>query len=328
MTAAVAPTPSTKATLSEQLSLSIVIPVLDEQDSVCELHRQVGTVLEQLNGSYEIIFVDDGSQDHTLSRLKTIHRDDPHVRILSLRRRFGKTAALVAGFLESKGAIVITMDGDLQDDPAEIPRFLEQLDEGQDLVVGWKRERKDPLTKTIPSRIFNAIVRFSSGLYLHDFNCGFKAYRREVLEDLRLYGDMHRFVPVMAAWKGYRVDEIVVHHRERTYGRSKFGAGRMISGMFDFVRVLFLTRYMQKPLQLFGGSGLMFLAIGVGCGIYLAILKFVTGQSIGLHHLPLLMLTVLLIMFGALLFALGLIGEMQRHSGYRAAEEYSVRERL
>jgi glycosyltransferase involved in cell wall biosynthesis len=312
----------------ESTAISIVIPVLDEAGSVCELHKQLREALTRLAVTYEIVFVDDGSGDDTLEHLKAIHLQDPDVRVISLRKRFGKTAALVAGFRESVGRVVITMDGDLQDDPVEIPRFLELLDEGYDLVVGWKRERKDPLTKTLPSRVFNAVVRWSSGLRLHDFNCGFKAYRREVLDDLRLYGDMHRFVPVMAAWKGYRVGEIEVHHRPRKFGRSKFGAGRAVSGMFDFVRVLFLTRYMQKPLQLFGGAGLLLFAVGVGCGIYLGGLKFVGHESIGLHHLPLLMLTVMLILFGALLFALGLIGEMQRHSGYRAVEEYSVKERL
>jgi len=308
--------------------VSVVIPVFDEEESVEELHRQLTVVLRSIDVGYEILFVDDGSRDHTFERLAAIHSQDPAVRVISLRRRFGKTAALVAGFRESLGSRVITMDGDLQDDPAEIPRFLDLLDRGSDLVVGWKRTRHDPITKTYPSKLFNAMVRASSGIPLHDFNCGFKAYRREVLEDLRLYGDMHRFVPVMAEWKGYRVGEIEVNHREREFGRSKFGAGRALSGMFDFVRVLFLTRYMQKPLQLFGGTGMLLFAAGVGCGIYLAVLKLALGQSIGLTHLPLLLLTVMLILFGALLFALGLIGEMQRHSGYRAVDEYSVRARL
>ncbi|HEV3311666.1 MAG TPA: glycosyltransferase family 2 protein [Chloroflexota bacterium] len=310
------------------LSLSIVVPVLDEEDSVGELHRQMTGALGTLGIEYEILFVDDGSRDGTFERLAALQAADSHVRVISLRRRFGKTAALVAGFKESSGSVVITMDGDLQDDPNEIPRFLGSLEEGNDLVVGWKRLRHDPASKTLPSKIFNAAVRTSSGIPIHDFNCGFKAYRREVLDDLRLYGDMHRFVPVMAHWKGYKVAEIEVNHRERQYGRSKFGAGRVISGMFDFVRVLFLTRYMQKPLQLFGGAGLVLFLTGVGCGVYLGILKFIAGESIGLSHLPLLFLTVMLILFGALLFAIGLVGEMQRHFGYRATEEYSVRVRL
>lgn len=322
--------PSTRVDTDMQgaVAVSVVIPVLDEEHSVDELHRRLTDVLRSLDVSYEILFVDDGSGDGTFDRLAALHERDPAVRVISLRKRFGKTAALVAGFRESCGSIVITMDGDLQDDPREIPRFLALLDQEADLVVGWKKERRDPLTKTIPSKIFNATVRKASGIGLHDFNCGFKAYRREVLDDLRLYGDMHRFVPLMAAWKGYRVAEVEVHHHERRLGQSKFGAGRVFTGMFGFVRVLFLTRYMQKPLQLFGGTGLVLFLGGIACGIYLSILKFLYGQSIGVRHLPLLLLTVMLILFGALLFAIGLIGEMQRHSGYRATEEYSVRKRL
>lgn len=310
------------------LDLSVVIPVLDEEGSVEELHHELTKVLDGLGLDYEILFVDDGSRDQTFDRLANIFRSDRRVRVISLRRSFGKTAGLVAGFRECKGRIVITMDGDLQDDPEEIPRFLQALDGGCDLVVGWKRERHDPITKRAPSRIFNAVVRRSSGIGLHDFNCGFKAYRREVLDDLRLYGDMHRFVPVLAGWKGYRVGEIPVRHHERRFGRSKFGAGRLVSGIFDFVRVLFLTRYMQKPLQLFGTAGLLLFTLGVAGGIYLAVLKFAYNQSIGLHHLPLLLLTVMLILFGTLLVAIGLIGEMQRHLGYQAADEYSVKVRL
>lgn len=310
------------------VEISLVIPVLDEENSVEPLHREVDAVMRTVGRSYEIVFVDDGSGDDTLAQLESIASADSTVRVISLRRNFGKTAALVAGFRESSGAIVVTMDGDLQDDPAEIPRFLASIQAGSDLVVGWKRERHDPLGKTAPSRVFNGVVRRASGIMLHDFNCGFKAYRRDVLDDLRLYGDMHRFVPVMAAWKGYEVAELPVNHRERSHGRSKFGAGRMISGMFDFIRVLFLTRYMQKPLQLFGGTGIILFLGGLGAGVYLAVLKFAYGQSIGISHLPLLLLTVLLILFGAVLFAIGLVGEMQRHLGYRATDEYSVKRRI
>ncbi len=309
------------------VQLSVVVPLLDEQGSVVELHRQLTPVLDELDLASEILFVDDGSSDGTFEELEGLHGLDPRVRVIALRRHFGKTAALVAGFREARGEIVITMDGDLQDDPAEIPRFLALLRQGYDLVVGWKRERHDPPTKTVPSKIFNAVVRAASGITLHDFNCGFKAYRRAVLDDLRLYGDMHRFVPVMAAWKGYRVAEIEVHHRERRFGRSKFGAGRVMAGVIDLIRVLFLTRYMQKPLSLFGTTGLVLFLLGVVGGIYLAVLKLM-GQSIGVSHLPLLFLTVMLILFGTILLAIGLIGEMQRHYGYHASDEYSIRTRL
>lgn len=309
-------------------SLSLVIPVFNEEESLAELHRQLAAVLDPLGHTYEIVFIDDGSTDGTFMQLTALHANDPAVRVISLRRRFGKTAALVAGFRESRGGIVITMDGDLQDDPQEIPRFLELITAGYDLAVGWKRDRHDPASKTLPSRVFNAVVRSSSGVSLHDFNCGFKAYKREVLEELRLYGDMHRFVPVMAAWKGFKVGELEVMHHERQFGRSKFGAGRVLSGIFDFIRVLFLTRYMQRPLQLFGTVGLTLFSLGLAGGVYLAVLKFVLAQSIGLNHLPLLLLTLMLILFGTILVAIGLIGEMQRHLGYRASDEYSVRMRL
>ncbi len=314
-------------TQRERVDLSVVVPVLDEEGSLSELHRQIGAAVEPLSLHYEIVFVDDGSRDGTYERLEELFATDPHVRVISFRRNFGKTAALVAGFRESRGDVIVTLDGDLQDDPMEIPRFLAMIADGHDLVVGWKRERHDPLGKRLPSKVFNSVVRGSSGIPLHDFNCGFKAYRREVLDDLRLYGDMHRFIPVLAAWKGYRVGELTVLHHERQFGQSKFGVGRMLSGLVDFIRVLFLTRYLQQPLALFGTAGLVLLLLGLIGGIYLAVLK-ILGQSIGLSHLPLLLLTVLLILFGAMLLAIGLIGEMVRHFYYRAVDEYSVRKQL
>ena len=310
------------------VDLTILVPVLDEEESLPELHRQVVDAVAPLALNYEILYVDDGSRDDTYDRLQELYAIDPHVRVISFRKNFGKTAALVAGFRESRGAVVITLDGDLQDDPREIPRFLAMIADGNDLVVGWKRERHDPIGKRLPSKVFNSVVRRSSGIPLHDFNCGFKAYRREVLEDLRLYGDMHRFIPVLAAWKGYRVGELTVEHHERQFGQSKFGVGRMMSGLLDFIRVLFLTRYLQQPLALFGTAGMVLLLLGFIGGIWLAFLKIGEGQSIGLSHLPLLLLTVLLILFGALLLAIGLIGEMVRHYYYRATDEYSIQKQL
>jgi glycosyltransferase involved in cell wall biosynthesis len=219
------------------------------------------------------------------------------------------------------------MDGDLQDDPSEIPHFLAKLRAGDDLVSGWKQHRDDPASKTIPSRLFNLTVRRSTGIPLHDFNCGFKAYRREVLEDVKLYGELHRFIPVLAYWKGYRIGEIPVNHRARRFGRSKFGAGRLLKGLIDFLKVLFLTRYMQRPLQLFGFLGLGLLSLG-GIGfIYLLVLKLM-GQSLFQSHGPLLFLSGILIVSGIQLFMLGLVGEMLRHYAFRPEEEYSVRRRL
>lgn len=312
----------------ERVDLTILVPVFDEQDSVSQLHQRLADVLASLPLRAEILFVDDGSRDGTLARLETLAQADDRVVVVALRRNFGKTAALVAGFSEARGDIILTLDGDLQDDPTEIPRFLAMLDQGYDMAVGWKRERHDPLSKTVPSKLFNMVVRWSTGIALHDFNCGFKAYRREVIDELRLYGDMHRFIPVIASWKGYRVGELVVTHHPRRFGRSKFGPGRLLVGLLDYIRVLFLTRYMQRPLHLFGIGGLSLFGVGVLGGLYLTYLKVVLGQSIGVHHLPLLLLTVMLILFGTMLFAIGLIGEMQRHFAYRAEDEYSIRKRL
>jgi glycosyltransferase involved in cell wall biosynthesis len=249
------------------------------------------------------------------------------VRVVALRRNFGKTAALVAGFSEARGDVVVTMDGDLQDDPSELPRMLEALDADVDLVSGWKQIRHDPWTKTVPSKLFNATVRRFTGIPLHDFNCGFKAYRREVLDDLKLYGELHRFIPVLAYWKGYRVGELAVRHHPRRSGRSKFGPGRLFKGLLDFMKVLFLTRYMQRPLQLFGLLGLALASLGILGLVYLGILKLL-GQSVFQAHGPLLFLSGVLLISGLQLFVLGLLGEMLRHYGYDASAEYSVRRRL
>lgn len=309
------------------VALSVVIPVMDEEGNVEELYRQLAGVLDSMPMTAEIVFVDDGSKDQTVARLEELYRADRRLRVIALRRNFGKTAALVAGFAEAHGDVVVTMDGDLQDDPAELPRMLDALEGDVDLVSGWKRVRHDPWSKTVPSRFFNATVRRFTGIPLHDFNCGFKAYRREVLEDLKLYGELHRFIPVLAYWKGYRVAELAVEHRPRRSGRSKFGAGRLFKGLLDFLKVLFLTRYMQRPLQLFGLLGLALSGLGIVGLIYLGILKLL-GQSVFQTHGPLLFLSGILLISGIQLFVLGLLGEMLRHYGYDASAEYSVRRRL
>jgi glycosyltransferase involved in cell wall biosynthesis len=228
--------------------ISVVIPVHNEQDDVAELAAALGGVLP---GANEIIFVDDGSTDQTWERLKALH-DPGRVRLLRFRANFGKTAALVAGFAASRGEVVFTMDGDLQDDPAEIPRFLQKMDEGFDLVSGWKRRRHDPPGKVIPSRIFNFVVRKTTGLALHDINCGFKCYRGELARSLRLYGEQHRFIPVFAATRGYAVGEIEVRHHPRKHGRSKYGFSRLFKGFFDLVTVLLITRFAERPSHGFG----------------------------------------------------------------------------
>jgi glycosyltransferase involved in cell wall biosynthesis len=328
-TSGIAPSPLREelALPSRQCDLSLVIPVFEEEENVARLHEELSQVLATLPLTAELIFVDDGSRDGTLQRLEEVFAQDPRARVISLRRNFGKTAALLAGFQEARGDIVVTMDGDLQDDPAELPRFLQAIGDGYDLVSGWKQKRNDPLSKTIPSRFFNGVVSRSTGIPLHDFNCGFKAYRREVLEELKLYGELHRFIPVLAYWRGFRVGEIAVHHRARQFGRSKFGAARLLKGLLDFVMVMFLTRYMQRPLQLFGVLGLGVFAAGAAGFIYLLILKLI-GQSIFSTHGPLLFLSGIMIVSGILLFMLGLVGEMLRHYGFQPRDEYSVKRRL
>lgn len=330
MTVSSTPAPAREGDLErlpEHLDLSIVVPVYEEAESVAELHESISSVLNSLPLRAEIIFVDDGSQDGTTDRLQELFRSDPRISVISLRRNFGKTAALLAGFEQARGDTVVTMDGDLQDDPEEIPRFLATLAQGYDLVSGWKRVRHDPVSKTIPSRLFNATVRRATGIPLHDFNCGFKAYRREILGDLKLYGELHRFIPVLAYWRGYRIGELEVQHHARKFGRSKFGAGRLLKGLLDFLKVLFLTRYMQRPLQLFGVLGLALWGLGMAGFVYLFILKLV-GQSVFTSHGPLLFLSGILIVAGIQLFMLGLVGEMLRHYSYSPDEEYSVRQRL
>jgi glycosyltransferase involved in cell wall biosynthesis len=311
----------------DTVDVTLVIPVYEEAESVAELYRQIDAALEPLRLDVQIVFVDDGSRDGTLDALQEIFDADARVEVLSLRRNFGKTAALLAGFQRANGAIVITMDGDLQDDPKEIPRFLDALSRDKDLVSGWKRRRHDPFTKTAPSRVFNFVVRKATGIPLHDFNCGFKAYRLEVLDELKLYGELHRFIPVMAFWKGFRIGELEVEHHPRRFGRSKFGAGRLFKGLLDFLKVMFLTRYMQRPLQLFGilGLGVWFLgAIGF---LYILALK-VEGQHVFQNHGPLLFLSGIAIISGIQLFMLGLVGEMLRHYAFRPTEEYSIKRQL
>ena len=307
------------------VELSLVIPVYNEVDSLIPLHTSLTDALDHLGLTYEIVFVDDGSHDGGFEVLRELHRHDPRVQVIRFRRNFGKTAALVAGFDRARGATIITMDADLQDDPAEIPKFLAKLDEGYDLVSGWKKDRQDPLSKTLPSKVFNKVVSSSTGIHIHDFNNGFKAYRREVTDELKLYADLHRFIPVIATWRGYRVAEIPVQHHARRYGKSKFGAGRFAKGMMDFLKVLFLTRYMQKPLHLFGSIGAALIALGVLTGLYLTEEHFRVGD---IGNRPLLDLSILLVITGVQLFSLGLIGEMLRHVSYRRAEEYSIRETL
>ena len=316
---------------SEQtVAISVVVPVMNEEQSIKPLFEKLSTQLISLGQNYEVIFVDDGSTDKTFVELKKLHDEHPGiVRIIRFRRNFGKTPALVAGFSRCRGEVVFTMDGDLQDDPEEIPNFLTKLDEGYDLVSGWKYPRLDPITKTFPSRVFNGLVSFMTGVHLHDINNGFKAYRREVIEDthFKLYGEFHRFVPVMAHWRGFRVTEIKVRHHPRRFGVSKFGARRFARGLIDLLNVLFLTSFLRTPLRLFGPLGFWTFFVGVLVDIYVVVSSyFVTHEPI--HNRPLLFVGILLMFFGVQFILTGLQSEMIRHYAFQPGEEYSIRQEL
>ncbi len=318
--------PSEPVQREDRLAYSIVIPLFDEEQSLPILYEQLTTQLRQLGQPYEIIFVDDGSRDGSWKVVQELHHKDQAVKAVRLRRNFGKTPALTAGFQRCRGDVIFTLDADLQDDPAEIPAFLAKLDEGYDLVSGWKFPRHDPISKTFPSRIFNKTVAVTTGVYLHDMNCGFKAYRREVIDDLRLYGELHRFIPVLAAGRGFRVTEVKVHHHPRKYGVSKFGARRFARGFLDLLVVLFLTTYMRTPLRLFGTIGFLCLLAGFLIDLYLVILKIVANDQISRH--PLLFLGIVLMIFGLSLILAGFQSEMIRHYSYHPQQEYSVRQVL
>jgi glycosyltransferase involved in cell wall biosynthesis len=287
--------------------LSVVVPVRNEERSVALLYDELAAALDPLGEPWEAVFVDDGSTDGSFSALTRLHAGAPNVRVVRLRRNFGKTAALMAGFDQSQGDTIVTIDGDLQDDPSEIPRLLAKLDEGFDLVTGWKTRRRDPLTRRVLSRLFNAVTSRFSGVRLHDMNCGLKAYRAEVVRGLRIYGELHRFVPVLAHYRGYRVAELPVNHRPREHGRSRYGPERYLRGFLDLLTVSFIGRYRHRPLHLFGGLGLALGAIGLGILVYLTVLKL-GGHAIGGR--PLLTLGVLLVVVGLQFFSLGLISEM------------------
>ena len=302
--------------------ISVVIPVHDEERSVALLYDELRSALEPLGTDWEAIFVDDGSTDGTFAALTRLHSGNDNVRVIRLRRHFGKAAALGAGFDQAHGDTVVTLDGDLQDDPAEIPRLLAKLDEGFDLVSGWKARRRDPLSRRILSRVFNSVTSRFSGVRLHDMNCGLKAYRVEVVRGLRLYGELHRFIPVLAHYRGFRIAELPVNHRPREHGRSRYGIERYLRGFLDLLTVSFIGRYRHRPLHLFGGLGLGLMTVGIGILVYLTVDKAL-GHAIGGR--PLLTLGVLLVVVGLQFFSLGLISEMiTSHHEERAQERERV----
>jgi glycosyltransferase involved in cell wall biosynthesis len=294
--------------------ISIVIPAYNEGESLPILVKNIEEIIKKITYSYEMIILDDGSTDNTHAVLRKICKDHPNIKAYQCRRNFGKSNALNVGFKEAKGEIIITMDADLQDEPKEIPKMLEKLEEGYDLVSGWKKKRDDPLHKTLPSKLFNVVTSKFSGVPLHDFNCGFKVYKKEVVENIELYGEMHRYIPALVHWKGFKVTEILVQHHPRRYGKSKFGTERLLKGLLDFFTVFFLTRYTTRPMHFFGKWGVLMFGSGFLIELYLTIqwiyFHLIQGKERILSDRPLLLLGVLLMVLGSLLFSTGFISEM------------------
>ena len=315
---------TTRRTQTATGLVSIVIPVFNEEDSVEQLHAEICAVFETLEQDVEIIFVDDGSSDQTPQRLADLCAQNASTRLIRFRRNFGKAAALDAGFDVARGEIVFTMDADLQDDPAEIPNFIAALDRGLDVVSGWKHKRNDPLDKTLPSKLFNHVVARLSVVRLNDFNCGFKAYRAEALEGLNLYGELHRFIPVLLHWKGFAIGEIPVNHRARQFGKSKYGFSRLFKGGLDFLGVMLNTRYATRPLHVFGGAAFLLGGIGFAILTYLSTIWLLGAGPIG--NRPLLLLGILMVMTSFQFITIGLLGEFIQHQGASRQVRYQIRE--
>ena len=290
-----------------QTELSVVIPLFNEEDSLEPLYQEIRKVCDSLKSSYEIVFVDDGSTDGSFKILQTLHAQDDRIKVIQFRRNCGKADALAAGFSKCSGNLIVTMDADLQDDPEEIPNLIQKLNEGFDLVSGWKKKRKDPFSKRIASKLYNRLTARLTGLKLHDFNCGLKIYRKDVIRSIRLYGQLHRYIPALAHLDGFRVGELAVNHRPRQYGRSKYGFARA-TGVFDLVSILFLEKYMKRPLHLFGLIGLSSFTVGLGISGYLIVLRIL--DLIDLSKRPLFMVGVLLTILGFQFISIGLLGEM------------------
>jgi len=306
-------------------ALSVVIPLFNEAESLQELHREICEACRQVEGGFEIVFVDDGSTDNSFAILETIFRSDNRVKVIQFRRNCGKSEALAAGFAESRGRMVVTMDADLQDDPAEIPNLIKKLEAGFDVISGWKKRRRDPISKRFPSRVWNRCTALLTGVNIHDFNCGLKMYRREVIETVHVYGELHRYIPALASREGYRIAEIPVNHRPRKHGRTKYGFSRFGKGMLDLVTVLFLGKYNQRPLHLFGVMGFVSASLGAVITLYLVILR--VFRAVYLTNRPLLVIGLLLLIVGVQFISIGLLGEMITRSN-ASARRYAIRKTL
>lgn len=315
------------------LGLSFVIPAMDEEESLAELHRQITEMTASIGAEHQIIFIDDGSTDATWSVIEEIVARDPGAEAIRFRRNFGKAAALDAGFAQAEGEIVFTMDADLQDDPKEIPRFLEKLDAGYDVVSGWKQVRHDPWHKVLPSRVFNWLVSSLTGVVLHDHNCGFKAYRRGVVKEVELYGERHRFVPVLAAQQGWRVSEISVEHHARQFGRSKYGVTRLLKGFLDLLTIYFLTGFGKRPLHLVGTVGMAFFA-GGGLGLlFLSVYRIVSHMTdaiaeVHLHQRAVFYYCIVAVLLGGQFLVAGLLAELIVSQAPAKKHSYRISERI
>jgi glycosyltransferase involved in cell wall biosynthesis len=312
----------------ERPFVSVVVPLYNEAENLSDLHRELTAVLAATGRAWEILLVDDGSTDGTRAGLLALEKTDPHVRAVLLRRNFGQTAAFSAGFDRARGDVVVTSDGDLQNDPADIPALLERLEaEELDMVCGWRQKRRDPFTKRLPSFLANRLISWATGVRLHDYGCSLKAMRAEVAKSLRLYGEMHRFIPAVASWTGVTLAEVPVNHRPRTRGRSKYGLGRTARVLLDLVTVKFLQSYGTRPAHLFGLMGLGFGTLGFFILAYLAGLKLLAGEPIGGR--PLLLLGALLFLTGVILVNFGLMGELLVRTWHESQGKpiYAVKER-
>ena len=291
-----------------EIDISIVVPLFNEEESLGELTEAIDKAISA-QYSYEILFVDDGSTDTSFEVIKNLSKENSHVKGISFSHNYGKSVALQAGFEQVKGKYVVTMDADLQDDPDEVPEMIQMLKDGLDMVSGWKKERFDPISKTVPSKFFNFVTRKAAGIQLHDFNCGLKAYKREVIDNIYLYGELHRYIPMLAKKEGFsRIGEKIVKHHPRKYGETKFGLSRFINGFLDLITILFVQRYFQKPMHFFGTFGIFLLIAGTGINAYLAVLRLFFNKGIG--DRPLLFLGILLMVLGIQLLSTGLIGEL------------------
>ncbi len=313
----------------EQVQVSVVIPLFNEEENITPLYHELTAAMESLNQPYEVIIVDDGSADHSFERLRALQAEDDRLVVIRFRRNFGQTAAFAAGFARAQGAVVVTMDADLQNDPADIPGMLDKLNEGYDVVSGWRVDRQDTfLTRRLPSIMANAMISSVTGVHLHDYGCSLKAYRREVVKNLQLYGELHRFIPALASWMGVSVAEIPVNHRSRQHGKSKYGLSRIFRVMLDLLTVRFLLSYATRPIQIFGLFGLLTFAGGILLTMYLGVVRIILQQPISGR--PLLLLAILLTLVGVQFITMGLLGELvvRTYHGTQHKPIYVIREVL